>query len=87
MSWATERRLDYIAWCLKARGSIRRDDLMRVFGVSMPQASTDLGEFDRAHPGAMIYDKSSKQYVPNGTRRATRKLLQGINWTIIDNFS
>lgn len=83
MSWATDRRLDYIAWRLADHGAIRRDDLMRVFGVSMPQASADLGAFDRAHPGAMVYDKSAKQYAAGGRHKA-RKLLAGIDWAKID---
>ena len=86
MTWATDRRLDYIAWRLASRGAIRRDDLMRVFAVSMAQASADLGEFDRAHPGAMSYDRSAKHYAANGRHKA-RKVLAGIDWKVIDKVS
>ena len=35
-------------------------DLVNRFGVSVPQASVDLRNFDAKHPGAMRYDKTRK---------------------------
>jgi hypothetical protein len=64
MSWALDRRLDYIDWRLARHGEVRRQHLMTAFGVSMPQASVDLNAFIAAHPGAMAYDKSRKLYAP-----------------------
>lgn len=63
-NWAVDRRLDYIDWRLLVVGHIRRGDLARTFGTSENQASHDLADFDRAHPGVMAYDKNAKQYVP-----------------------
>lgn len=83
MTWAIERRLDYIAWRLASRGTIRRSDLVRVFDISEAHASSDLTEFNRAHPGAMAYNLSAKHYAANGVRDA-RALLPGIDWAAID---
>ena len=72
-TWAVARRLDYIDWRLLTAGAIRRADIEAAFGVSQAQASADLGEFDRAHPGAMAYDRSAKQYVPADGRYVSRR--------------
>lgn len=64
MTYATDRRLDFIDWRLTVHGSIRRQHLMDAFQISQPQASADLTAFEAEHPGAMVYDKSAKQYVP-----------------------
>jgi hypothetical protein len=63
MRWEAERRLDYIDFRLVTAGSVRRADITRTFGVSVPQASSDLNEFRRRYPGRMVYDLSAKQYV------------------------
>jgi hypothetical protein len=73
MSWATERRLDFIDWRLKTYGEVRREHLIAAFDISMPQASGDLGAFDRAYPGAMEYDKSRKLYAPAKTPYRSRR--------------
>ncbi len=41
-SWAIERRFDYIDWALATSGSLRRSDLVNIFGVSLGQASHDI---------------------------------------------
>src|SRR5262245_37941660 len=61
-SWEAERRLDYIDFRLVTAGHVRRADLVRTFGVSVPQASADLNRFLRRHRGAMRYDKTAKRY-------------------------
>ena len=55
----------WIAETLRVFGFINREHLMRKFRISQPQASIDLSEFMRAHPGAMTYDLSAKRYVTN----------------------
>lgn len=81
MTWAIDRRLDYIDWRLAEQGSVRRADIMITFQVSAQQASTDLGAFDRAHPGAMNYDKTAKRYVPARTKyRPRRGAPAGVRW-------
>lgn len=63
-SWEADRRLDYIDFRMMTAGTLRREDIMRTFGVSMPQASKDINEFLRLHPGSLVYDKTAKCYVP-----------------------
>lgn len=82
MSWARERRLDYIDWCLSARGEVQRADLMRLFGVSESWASADINAFVAAYPAAVSYDPSRKRYVP--THRPFRRQRKGAWVTAID---
>lgn len=63
MNWAADRRLDYIDFRMVTVGSVRRSDLMRTFGVSMPQASADINRFLKLYRKAIVYDRSEKQYV------------------------
>jgi len=65
MRWAQEHRVAFIGYRLMTAGAVNRRDLIRKFGISQPQASTDLRRFDEKHPGAMRYDKSRKSYVPH----------------------
>lgn len=60
--WYQDYRLTWIAETLRVFGHINRGHLMRKFGISKPQASYDLGLFDRTYPGNMVYDKSLKCY-------------------------
>ena len=62
MTWCKRQRLEWIAETLRVFGFINRVHLRRKFGISEPQASADLRTFDRAHPGAMTYDTSRKEY-------------------------
>lgn len=73
LTYAVERRLDYIDFRLAVHGSIRRGDIIDVFGVSMGQASGDLAEFILLYPKALRYDKSAKQYVPARKTYRTRR--------------
>lgn len=73
MTWAQERRLDYIDYRLCLHGEVQRGDIIRTFDVSMSQASQDVQAFLREHPKAADYDKSRKRYVPaNGRYRSER---------------
>lgn len=64
MNWAQERRLDYIDFRMVTCGWVSRSDLIRTFGISLPQASTDLGSFLTLYPDSLVYDKSAKLYKP-----------------------
>lgn len=44
-------------------GAINRTDLVRRFGVSMSQASADLGRYLERKPPGITYDVSAKRYV------------------------
>lgn len=74
-SWEAERRLDFIDFRMLTARCIRRTDIMRVFGVSMSQASADLNRFLRAYPRWLLYDRSKKWYYPHAEYRTRR----GIN--------
>lgn len=73
MTWAVERRLDYIDWRLLVCGEMRREDLVRTFGISMSQASNDIRKFIAAYPTAAAYDKNGKRYIPANGRYVTRR--------------
>lgn len=61
--WGTERRLEFIEFRLYWEGGVRRGDITEKFGVSTPQASTDLGLYQQLAPGNLVYDSSEKRYV------------------------
>jgi DeoR/GlpR family transcriptional regulator of sugar metabolism len=61
--WFRQQRMDWIAETLRVFGFINREHLMKKFGISQPQASKDLTDYQRAHPGTVTYDLSAKRYV------------------------
>lgn len=63
MRWGVEQRLEFIEFRLLWEGGINRADIMRMFGVSVPQASKDLTLYQERAPGNVEYDKSAKRYV------------------------
>jgi hypothetical protein len=63
MNWFAKTRQEWIAETIRVFGFINRQHLMRKFGISMPQASADLQEFQRSSPGAVVYDRKGKRYV------------------------
>lgn len=79
ISWSAARRLDYIDFRMVTVGSIRRTDIMRTFGVSLPQASADLHEFQALYPRSLVYDKSAKLYRPR-KKYTTRR---GLTTTVL----
>ncbi len=58
-----ERRLEFIDFRLFWEGHINRGDLVSFFGMSVPQASSDLAEYQMAAKGNAVYDKTRKTYV------------------------
>lgn len=65
MNWFCDQRQEWIAETVRVFGFINRDHIVRKFGVSVPTASLDLQEFQRANPSCVTYDKSAKRYVAN----------------------
>ena len=61
--WGTERRLEFIEFRLYWEGGVRRGDITEKFGVSTPQASADLGLYQKLAAGNLVYDSSEKRYV------------------------
>ena len=62
LRWYEQHRQEWIAEMLSIYGFINREHIMRKFGVSLPQASTDLGKYERAHQDSVFYNRSSKRY-------------------------
>jgi hypothetical protein len=63
MRWGVEQRLEFIEFRLLWEGGVNRGDIVRMFGVSVPQASKDLTLYQEQAPGNVEYDKSAKLYV------------------------
>lgn len=63
MRWFENHREEWITETLRVFGFINRAHLERKFGISTPQASTDLNKYLRKWPMAMVYEKSRKCYV------------------------
>lgn len=61
--WSTERRLEFIEFRLYWEGRINRGDLVDFFGISVPQASSDLTHYQEVAEGNIVYDKTAKTYV------------------------
>lgn len=61
--WPIERRLEFIDFRLYWDGRVNRSDLVRFFGISVPQASADLARYQLTAPENVVYDKSAKTYV------------------------
>lgn len=70
-SWAQRQRLALIDQALESKGMVRRQDLVEAFGISLPQATTDLAEYERVAPGNMTYDTRAKAWrrTPSFRRR------------------
>lgn len=77
MNWAAERRLDYIDYRMATVGKLRRNDLMRTFGISAPQASADIARFQKRYRGAIVYSRRAKCYVAGRDYRSRRGWTDG----------
>ncbi|MDQ2104428.1 MULTISPECIES: WYL domain-containing protein [Azospirillum] len=55
--------MEFIEFRLFWEGHVNRSDIVNAFGVSIPQASTDLNRYLDIAPANMAYDKSAKAYV------------------------
>jgi hypothetical protein len=61
--WGAERRLEFIEFRVFWDGGVNRSHLTEEFGVSVPQASADLTDYQHNAPGNLIYDSSQKMYI------------------------
>ena len=48
---------------LRVYGFINREHIKRKFGLSTPQASKDLNDFQRKNPDAVTYDLHLKRFM------------------------
>jgi hypothetical protein len=60
--WAVMERMRFIERSAYWRGAVNRQDLVRVFGLSMAQASADLQQYQQENPGALVYHMNRKRY-------------------------
>lgn len=61
--WGTERRLEFIEFRAFWEGGVNRGEITERFGVSVPQASSDLTLYQSLAPDNLVYDSSRKRYV------------------------
>lgn len=61
--WGQSRRLAFIDLRLQYDGQINRRDLISFFDISVPQASTDLANYQKLASNNLEYDASSRTYV------------------------
>ena len=69
LRWSVEQRLAFVEERLFWLGEVNRTDLVRRFGVSMSQASGDIGRYLALEPPGVGYDKSAKRYVADESFR------------------
>jgi hypothetical protein len=63
-SWGVEQRLEFIEFRLFWEGRVNRKDITERFGVSVPQASTDLSRYRELASANIRYDPTEKCYLP-----------------------
>lgn len=83
LRWGIAQRLEFIEFRLIWEGRINRSDIAARFGVTVQQASGDLGLYEQQAPENLNYDRNAKRFVPATTFRprflkpvADRQLLQ-----------
>lgn len=62
LRWGVEQRLEFIEFRLLWEGGVNRSDITKHFGVSVPQASKDLTQYQAIAPENITYDRSEKRY-------------------------
>ena len=67
--WYKTYRMEWIAESLRVYGFINREHIQRKFGLSTPQASKDMNEFQRLHPDTVTYDLHLKKFVANANTK------------------
>ena len=63
LKWWVERRLAFIEFRLFWEGGVNRADIVKQFGVSVPQASKDLSLYQDKAEDNIFYDRSQKRYL------------------------
>lgn len=63
LRWSEETRLRAIDAAAFWEGRVNRGDLIRRFGISVPQATNDLREYQARAPGNLRYDTRVKAYL------------------------
>ena len=61
--WYKQHRMEWIAESLRVYGFINRKHIQTKFGLSTPQASIDLRDFQKLYPQVAEYDLSAKAFI------------------------
>lgn len=61
-NWVARERLRFIERAVFWRGWLQREEMARVFGLSVQQCSADLQRYQELNPGALIYSLNRKRY-------------------------
>jgi hypothetical protein len=62
LRWGVGKRLEFVEFRLFWEGGINRADITEFFGVSVPQASNDLAQYQALAPANIRYNRSEKRY-------------------------
>ena len=62
-TWGQTQRFEFIEWRLFWEGRLNRRDIELQFGVSTPQASIDIRNYQLNAPGNILYDSTIKTYI------------------------
>ena len=62
-------RLRFIDSMMDYYGWMNREHLTDLFGISVPQASNDLGDYKMEFPDNIVYNLSAKRYERSATYR------------------
>lgn len=62
LRWGVLRRLEFIDFRLFWDGRFNRKDMVETFGISLQQASVDIGQYEKIAPDNLTYDRAEKVY-------------------------
>lgn len=70
-NWVTKERLRFIERAAYWRGWLQREEMARVFSISIQQCSADLQRYQELNPGALVYTLNRKRYEGAATMKCT----------------
>lgn len=62
MRYFEKLRHKFITEFINEHGHINRSDLCDKFGISIPQASTDINKWMESNPDAIVYNLKTRRY-------------------------
>jgi hypothetical protein len=71
LTWAQRKRLEFIEQRLIHDGWFQRAHLVQEFGISQPQASSDIARYTELAPNNLKYDASLKKFLRGDSFAAT----------------
>jgi hypothetical protein len=84
--WGVEQRLEFIEFQAMFEGVVNRGDICRQFGVSVPQASADLAQYQERALGNISYNTKAKRYeatvgfTPTMLKADAQTYLERLRW-------